>query len=198
MIGQVSQRQVPTAAMERHMERVQQAIEGGNVIRPQEMYDPGLIHPYEGQPPSGPGVQSDLERVYAGLRRHTQPTCDAVAGSMKAEAATLGRQGTLFAVGAAVLAGGAVAAALMLPGAGAWVGAGVSAVAGAGSGVMAASRFRQASDATRTATLVEGWERNIRDPQGLWPIPAADSVPFPYVQYVENIMIGQRRRAVVS
>lgn len=189
-------RPVPTAAMERHMERVQQALEGGHVIRPQDMYDPGLVHPYQGQPPAGPAVLSDLERVFAGLRRHTQATCADVAGSMRAEASGNGRQGTFYAAGAAALAGGAVAAALLLPGGAAWVAAGVSAVAGAGAGVLAASRFRQASDATRTASLVEGWERNIRDPQGLFPIPASDSVPFDYVQYVEGMMIGQRRRAL--
>jgi len=188
--------QVTRTRIESQARNLKTELLKGNVIQPQQMFDPSLVHPYDDIPPGTPTVMAEQDRFLQTLARYTQPTAGAIEAAAEKDASAARSRGTMLVAAAVGLAVAGAAAAFFGP-----AGAGIAAAAGAGgaavmSGVGAAKKLKEASTAEQFTRMLAGWAEHIASPRDLIAIPASDGAqPFEYVQYVEGVMINQRRSA---
>jgi hypothetical protein len=190
---------VSRAVLQTHLQKLQTTISSGNVIAPQEMYDPNLVHPYPSSPPGGQRVLADAAFVQKKMDTDyaAAPTIPAAMALSSEVAAKHARNGNLAALGAAACAIGGAVGLFWLPAGhtiAQWLG-GFGACA-AGCVAAAVSESRKSAEETRFTELLHGWETNIQNPGPLIPIPQSDLVNWDYVKYTENMAIAARRRHI--
>lgn len=178
-----------------YLETLRGSLQAGQIVHPQRMYDPGLVHPYRDQPPCGRQALAETRLVQSVVDRYSgSSSLDELRQEVDSAISGHRTQTRNWALGTAAFALGAAGSALCLPGWMGWAGAGLLGSLGACAGLATYRQSSKAGELQQVAGLLEGWEHNIANPSGLWPIPENDVVPFEYVQYCENLVIGERRR----
>jgi hypothetical protein len=191
MVGNISRQQVLSAA-----QRLRTEIQKNNIVHPQEMFSPSLVHPYGEQPPGGPTVLRETEQFLENLGRYAEPTVPQIAMRVTGEVAHHTQRSLLMGLGGAALIVGAVATCFFGPAGKIVELAGSLGAAGAGAFIGCAVENKKSRELNAFSENLIGWAQGISDPDNCVGIPASDgAVPFEYMQYVEGRMISQRRSA---